>query len=236
MEMDVYKVSLVSIGLAIFIVAGGVFMGVKGQGQSKDEIYLTAPVRTQNEEQTNQEPEPIVFASPVQETPEEDLKMDLSFKPSKNVFPPMLLNPKMTGSVFLTFVDDNLSPDALSKLLIDLKFLELRATFFVTGRSLEQQPDIWRKVLKDGHEICNYTYSGKSIEGMSGMELAQEIRMWEIAASKVLSAEYVALMKEHFPFMKFPEDKIVLREALLRAVENLGYRPVGYRVSSKKIF
>ena len=60
-------------------------------------------------------------------------------------------------SVALTF-DDGPSPDTL-KILEILRLAGLKATFFVVGKEAEKYPEIVKKIVEDGHEIGNHSYS-----------------------------------------------------------------------------
>ena len=60
-------------------------------------------------------------------------------------------------SVALTF-DDGPSPDTL-KILEILRLADTKATFFVVGKEAEKYPEIVKKIVEDGHEIGNHSYS-----------------------------------------------------------------------------
>jgi peptidoglycan-N-acetylglucosamine deacetylase len=62
-----------------------------------------------------------------------------------------------TKSVCLTF-DDGPSPDTEGVLDV-LNHHGLRATFFMIGRHVERYPETARRVVEDGHEIGNHSYS-----------------------------------------------------------------------------
>lgn len=62
-----------------------------------------------------------------------------------------------TASVALTF-DDGPSEDT-ERILDVLKAYNVRATFFMLGRQVELFPETARRVVADGHEIGNHSYS-----------------------------------------------------------------------------
>lgn len=62
-----------------------------------------------------------------------------------------------TASVALTF-DDGPSEDT-ERILEVLRAYELKATFFMLGRQVELFPQTARRVVTDGHEIGNHSYS-----------------------------------------------------------------------------
>lgn len=60
--------------------------------------------------------------------------------------------------VALTF-DDGPIPEPTDTILEILKRKEVKATFFVTGSELEQNPEAGKKLVEAGHELGNHTYS-----------------------------------------------------------------------------
>src|SRR5438445_1228524 len=62
-----------------------------------------------------------------------------------------------TASVALTF-DDGPSEDT-EHILELLEHYGVRATFFMLGRQVELFPEIARRVIDDGHEVGNHSYS-----------------------------------------------------------------------------
>src|SRR5258708_35667101 len=62
-----------------------------------------------------------------------------------------------TSSVALTF-DDGPSEDT-EDILEVLRAYDLKATFFMLGRQVELFPEIARRVVDDGHEVGNHSYS-----------------------------------------------------------------------------
>lgn len=58
--------------------------------------------------------------------------------------------------LFLTFDDG--PTDQTPKILDTLKKLNLKATFFLTGESIEKNPGYTKMILEDGHDIGNHSY------------------------------------------------------------------------------
>ncbi len=80
------------------------------------------------------------------------------FFPRTSFFLPVTSKGILPDSVSLTF-DDGPDPVITPLVLKLLKKHSLKASFFVTGINAEKHPEIIRNILKDGHEICNHTYS-----------------------------------------------------------------------------
>ncbi len=61
-------------------------------------------------------------------------------------------------SLYLTF-DDGPIPEVTPWVLEQLKKYEVKATFFQVGDNLRKYPDIFRRVLAEGHRVGNHSYN-----------------------------------------------------------------------------
>ena len=61
-------------------------------------------------------------------------------------------------SVYLTF-DDGPIPESTPFILDTLKELGVKATFFVVGENVKRYPDLFRRIISEGHSIGNHTYN-----------------------------------------------------------------------------
>lgn len=232
MDMDIYKVSLVSIGLSIMIVVTGVVLGMNAKKANLNaEILLSSPKVTQSDKQSEEENQSNLDRQ-VPDVVEEPYAINLN-GPQSAFLAPIQKNPSMAMSVFLTFTESDLSKVDMSSLLRDLKIIQVNATFFISGETLEKSPEIWRSVVLDGHHVCNLTYSGNAYETQSGLELVEDILKWEQVAAKILGRIYIDEMKNHFPFFRFPNDEASADQVYLNAVQKSGYRAFGSSISTK---
>lgn len=76
--------------------------------------------------------------------------------------------------IALTF-DDGPSPANTEALLAVLARHQVRATFFMIGRHIEQHPAIARSVMLAGHQIGNHSYSHSDMTWMTPGTTADEI-------------------------------------------------------------
>ena len=60
--------------------------------------------------------------------------------------------------IFLTF-DDGPTPEITEFVLSELKQYSAKATFFCIGKNIVNHPEIFKKVLKEGHSIGNHTHN-----------------------------------------------------------------------------
>lgn len=80
----------------------------------------------------------------------------------------------------MTF-DDGPHPTNTPRLLDILKQRNIKATFFLIGRSAKTHPQIVRRIIEEGHEIGNHTWSHASLTSRSDEQIRKELQMTEDA-------------------------------------------------------
>ncbi|MCX7781446.1 MAG: polysaccharide deacetylase family protein [Negativicutes bacterium] len=86
--------------------------------------------------------------------------------------------------VALTF-DDGGSPYNTGAILDALKANRAKATFFLLGRWVNDHPDLVRRMLAEGHEVANHSYSHPPFSRLERDEMQREI---EAARTAVVEA------------------------------------------------
>ena len=77
----------------------------------------------------------------------------------KNLFPNLVWElPTKEKIVYLTF-DDGPTPEITEWTLNLLKQYNAKATFFCIGKNVEKHPEIFNKIVSEGHAIGNHTYN-----------------------------------------------------------------------------
>lgn len=77
----------------------------------------------------------------------------------KKVFPGYVWDrPGNDKNVYLTF-DDGPTPEVTEFVLETLREHDVKATFFCIGNNIKKHPDIFMKVVAEGHAIGNHTYN-----------------------------------------------------------------------------
>ncbi len=82
--------------------------------------------------------------------------------------------PSDKHSVALTF-DDGPDPEWTPRILDILKTAGVKATFFVTGRNAEDHPELLRRLIAEGHEIGNHTYTHGNMAEMPEWRMRLEL-------------------------------------------------------------
>lgn len=80
--------------------------------------------------------------------------------------------------IALTF-DDGPHPYLTPKILDILKKYKVHATFFLVGENVKNYPNLAERILKEGHEIGNHTYTHGRVSERSFFEMRKEIELCE---------------------------------------------------------
>lgn len=97
-----------------------------------------------------------------------------------------LTEPRLMGPAFhsaaigtphlaLTF-DDGPHGSLTPKLLDLLAQRRVKCTFYVIGRNVEAYPDIARRIVAEGHEIANHTWTHPQLSRLPAARVADELR------------------------------------------------------------
>ena len=75
----------------------------------------------------------------------------------KKFFPDYIWQLPSADAVYLTF-DDGPHPTITPWVLDELKKCNAQATFFCIGSNVEKYPEVYQRILKEGHAVGNHTY------------------------------------------------------------------------------
>lgn len=87
------------------------------------------------------------------------------------------INKKRTRSKEIALTFDDGPTEYTPKFLDLLKENQIKATFFCIGKQIEKHPEIFQRIISEGHRIGNHTYSHSSKTGfLSTSEMSMEIK------------------------------------------------------------
>ena len=101
-----------------------------------------------------------------------DMNLSANFSPDAGVtFSRVSVNKNYVAMTF----DDGPHPQNTPKLLDILRERNIKATFYVIGRNVELYPEITRRIVAEGHEIGNHTYTHGNMTKMSDAKVRKEL-------------------------------------------------------------
>ena len=106
--------------------------------------------------------------------------------PSSTFFRPVLVRGPQDGKrISLTF-DDGPTGQFTEQVLDILREHHVPATFFVCGKNVEAHPNLLRRIVAEGHEVGNHTYSHPYFFFKSRRRMAEEIDRTQAIIEKVV--------------------------------------------------
>lgn len=94
----------------------------------------------------------------------------------------------ITEKVLAMTFDDGPHPSLTPKLLDILKARNIKCTFFVIGKNAQMYPNIIRRMIAEGHEVANHTWTHASLTSLSDEQIRSELKRSEDAL--VAAANY----------------------------------------------
>lgn len=124
--------------------------------------------------------------------------------------------------VSLTF-DDGPNLEFTPRVLKLLKDYGAKATFFCIGKHIENQPDIFKQILDEGHSVGNHTYShSKSFGFFSSAKVKAELQATKSVVKKLIGLE-MNLYRPAFG---------VTNPQIEKVVKNMRLQSIGWSVRS----
>ncbi|HVS20307.1 MAG TPA: glycosyltransferase [Pyrinomonadaceae bacterium] len=130
------------------------------------------------------------------------------------------------GMIALTF-DDGPDPEWTPALLDILKQENVPATFFVIGKNGQAHPDLLRRIVNEGHELGNHTFTHPNLGQIPGRLTDLELNATQRLIEAVTGRSTVLFRPPYFGDAEADTPEEV--EPAIRA-EKLGYIMVGLRI------
>lgn len=80
--------------------------------------------------------------------------------------------------------DDGPHPKNTPRLLDMLRARNIKATFYVIGRNVDRYPQIARRIVAEGHEIGNHTYTHPKLTSLGDAQVRQEMQRTQDAIAR----------------------------------------------------
>ena len=124
--------------------------------------------------------------------------------------------------IALTF-DDGPSAEYTAKILDILQKYNVKATFFVIGVNAQKHPDLLGRIISDGHEVGNHTYSHPHLQKMDEFALLEELNKADEVFQKLCGIS---------PTLFRPPEGVV-SNAVKAAAQSKGYTMVLWNIDTR---
>ena len=139
--------------------------------------------------------------------------------------PPPAASRTVDGSVCLT-IDDGNSRKAIQRDLDALKAQGVHCTFFVIGSCLRAYPDLWRRAVAEGHEVCYHSMRHDNLGRWSNARIAKDLDDWNRTAREILTGYTSPKLA------RLPGGSGSRNQRILRLFQSKGYRLVLWNVDT----
>jgi peptidoglycan-N-acetylglucosamine deacetylase len=130
------------------------------------------------------------------------------------------------GKVALTF-DDGPDPEWTSQILDILKAKHVHATFFVIGGNAEAHPDLIQRIVAEGHELGNHTYTHPNLADTPGQAVTLELNATQRLV-QALTGRSLVLFRPPYLGDAEPDDNSEILP--VEIAQSLGYITVGEHI------
>ena len=130
------------------------------------------------------------------------------------------------GKIALTF-DDGPDPEWTPQILDILKAKHVHATFFVIGGNAEAYPDLIQRILQEGHEIGNHTYTHPNLADTPSTAVQIELNATQ-RLFQALTGRSLVLFRPPYLGDAEPDDDSEI--VPVQIAQNLGYITVGEHI------
>lgn len=138
--------------------------------------------------------------------------------------------------ISLTF-DDGPNPSTSSMVLDELKKRDIKATFFVIGKNVDAFPDFAKKIVDEGHEIANHSYTHPALGKLSDERVRDELDRCQEAIIKATGVKPVWFRPPYGSFLT-RQNKITAERGLgvaLWSIDPFDWKKPGSSVVSQRV-
>ncbi|MES2997041.1 MAG: polysaccharide deacetylase family protein [Verrucomicrobiota bacterium] len=150
----------------IAVTAGAVTSCSVAAPAGSPEAQAAAPVKT---------PQNTAYRTPAVHGPvprNPDVNQSSNFSKNSGVSFSRVL---VSGNYVAMTFDDGPHPQNTTRLLDILRARNIKATFYVIGRSVDLYPQVVRRTVAEGHEIGNHTHTHRLLSKLSDAEVRNEL-------------------------------------------------------------
>lgn len=205
----------------------------KATSEGASPATTPAPAPEPEEPVTASTPQLTPAPSPVVETPEAPLPEPAPPSPTAaqnghvqdtTAPPPKDITNWPTGKKLISLTyDDGPNPAFTPKLLDYLKDANVKATFYVCGNMVKNKPELVARIVNEGHEIANHSYSHKVLTKLSKEKLYEELEETNTAIRVAAPGARISTMRAPYG---------ATNSTVQRAAQELGMRIIMWDVDT----
>ncbi|CAK0741619.1 poly-beta-1,6-N-acetyl-D-glucosamine synthase [Gammaproteobacteria bacterium] len=132
----------------------------------------------------------------------------------------------LAKQIALTF-DDGPDPEWTPAVLDALKRANVRATFFIIGANAQQYPELLRRIVDEGHEIGNHTFTHPNVANIPPLQFQLELSATQRLLESVVGRQ-TRLFRAPYAVDAEPETPDEIRP--LEIASERGYLSVGMQI------
>ncbi|MCW2117903.1 polysaccharide deacetylase family protein [Flavobacterium sp. 7A] len=133
--------------------------------------------------------------------------------------------PNEQNKVYLTF-DDGPTPEITSWVLDLLKKHNAKATFFCIGKNIEQQPELFQRIIQEQHAIGNHTN-----DHANGWATTKDLYIKSVVACANSISKHI-ISNTNLPTSLFRPPYGKIKTAQINALKKQGYKIIMWDVLS----
>jgi peptidoglycan/xylan/chitin deacetylase (PgdA/CDA1 family) len=144
----------------------------------------------------------------------------------------------VSGNYIAITFDDGPHPQNTPRLLDILAARNIKATFYVIGRSVDLHPGVLRRTVAEGHEIGNHSHTHRLLSKLSESEVRQEMQRCQDAVGRAAGVR-MRTMRPPYGGLLQSQREMVHREfgypTILWSVDPLDWKRPGPSVIASRI-
>lgn len=122
--------------------------------------------------------------------------------------------PHKRDSVYLTF-DDGPIPEVTPWVLDELKKHNAKATFFCIGENVKKHPEIFERILSEGHSVGNHTFNHlKGSKTQTSKYIENTLLAEKLIHSKLFRPPYGKITSKQAKILQIKGFKIVMWDVI----------------------
>jgi len=144
----------------------------------------------------------------------------------------------VAGNYIAITFDDGPHPQNTPRLLDMLAARNIKATFYVIGRSVDLHPEVLRRTVAEGHEIGNHSHTHRLLSKLGNEEVRQEMQRCQDAVGRAAGVR-PRTMRPPYGGLLQSQRELVMNEfgypTILWSVDPLDWKRPGPSVVTSRI-